>query len=169
MSLTTDNAKSIYEDELKKGKSKKDAYNGTRTVVQQLMHEAEPSPYLLPPPKKLFIHTVKPSDVDLALAKALGGVPIVTSAGMTTTQYAAFQKEEAEELARRKAEVYLSVSTEHAKAFAWHSARTAGANRRRDAVHLVQQEHQSALWQKTDALVMQALPDVYNEINGGAA
>jgi hypothetical protein len=82
--MTPADVRVIHASEIAKGKSAKDAYHGTRTLVQLALHEASPSPYRLPPPKKVFFRR-EPTDEEKSLAAASGieirvGIELTTGA-----------------------------------------------------------------------------------------
>jgi hypothetical protein len=143
-------------------------------MAHTIMHADTPSPYPLPPPKKLFIHTAKPTPAQEAEAKALG-IPIVSSSELETvcrvceknkfspdgvcahSAFAKFQAEEQQHKHERRAACIASASPEHVAAFIAHTASAHRMNRCMDAVHYAQKEHQSTLWRASDALVLRAI------------
>lgn len=172
MPVTTDDVKRIHAAEVLKGKSAKDAYRGTRTLVQLALHEESPSPYPLDPPTALWIGGREPHDAEIEFAKKLG-IPIHVGVELTTGAEAdalkaqgcppisdrekAFYAAEKAELDARKLKLAQSVTTDHMRAHAAHAATAHPSNQCRDGVHLAQKEHQSALWRQADALVLSAI------------
>ena len=150
--MNVDDVKRLHAEQVLKGKSAKDAYNGVRTLVQLALHEESPSPYPLDPPTKLFIQGRQPTDAEKAL-----GIPIAVGIELTAEQEKAFNDEARAEFLARVVKRATSARPEHVTAHQIHVASGSPGGPTVDGVHFAEKEHQSALWRQGDALVRSAL------------
>ena len=130
MTITVDDVKRIYAEEVLRGKSPEDARAGTRTVVQMQLSTDSPPP-----------HCDRPSDlVGIEEKRAASG----EKARITR-----------EESARIKAHQVAQLTD--ADLIASEKARSGPDGTHVDAHHFKQKMHQKKLWEQTEVLVASAL------------